>query len=56
MEGQSPGNSNPRVDSRVSWMPLLVIILAQILLNFNRGVGVADQRVSLAAAELRNPA
>src|SRR5215471_14108057 len=35
MEGQPPGSSNSQVDSWASWMPLVVIILAQILLNFN---------------------
>jgi MFS family permease len=35
MNEQPTSNASPNVDSRASWMPLVVLIMAQILLMFN---------------------
>jgi len=51
MEGQL--SSNPEVDLRASWMPLIVIILAQILLVFN--LSTLQVCIDAIASSFRRP-
>jgi len=54
MDGQPPANSNPQVVSRASWMPLIVIILAQILLVFN--LSTLQVSIDGIASSFKSPA
>jgi len=50
---EQPAKSNPQVDSRASWMPLIVLIMAQILLMFN--LSTLQVSIEGIASSLKKP-